>query len=114
MCLTVALRAGVGFVEAVGVGASGPGGDNWREGSLARVDVLGEDVDLWGGGPHAQRWKMKVSTPALPGIVTSWGRGNSREEVESDAIDCADANYDEHRKAWNYWGPGKNHQMIDR
>lgn len=50
MCLAVALRAGVGFVEGVGVGVSGPGGDNWREGSLAWVDVMGEDAELWGGG----------------------------------------------------------------
>ena len=57
---------------------------------------------------------MKVSTLALPGIVASCGRGNSREEVESDAINYADANYDEHRKAWKDWGnPGKNYQMID-
>lgn len=60
---------------------------------------------------------MKVSTLALPGIgiVTSCGRENSREEVGSDAIDCADANYDEHRNAWKDWGnPGENRQMIDK
>ena len=68
-----------------------------------------------GRGPHAQHRKMKVSTLALPGIVASCGREDFREEVESDAIDCADANCDEHRKAWKDRGNlGKNYQMIDR
>ena len=36
-------------------------------------------------------------------------------EVESDAINYTDANYDEHRNARKDWGnPGKNHQTIDK
>jgi hypothetical protein len=58
---------------------------------------------------------MKVSTIALLGIVTSCGRGNPREEVESDAINDADANYDEHRNARKDWGnPGESHQAINK
>ncbi len=47
--LAGALRAGVGFVEGVGVGASGPGDNIRREGPLARVDVMGEDGLFWNG-----------------------------------------------------------------
>jgi hypothetical protein len=50
MCLEGTVLVGVGFVEGVGVGVSGPGGDNWREGSLARVDVMVEDGGFWSGG----------------------------------------------------------------
>lgn len=47
--LAGALRAGMGFVEGVGVGVSGPGDNNRREGSLARVDAMGEDGLFWNG-----------------------------------------------------------------
>ena len=37
------------------------------------------------------------------------------DEIESDAINYANANYDEHRNARKDWGnPGKNHQTIDK
>jgi hypothetical protein len=40
---------------------------------------------------------------------------NPQSEAESDAINHADANYDEHRNARKDWGnPGKNHQTQDK